>query len=212
MFAKASRGEVSKADAIGRARASKGKDLPERVEKKASSELDSSAKHHAAFMESIRGLSESDQKDVIAQMMGHLGASYKKNKSGDVLSPDASRHLAHRHIKKATLAHMLLKLAVDDDGDDDDASPEDDWLNAKPKSATIEKVGFAAVLLKLAEDDAVKPPKPLPKPKPEHEPLRGQDDPDDKKNEQKAKDSLKGAPPIPDLKNFEWPSSKKPVT
>jgi len=36
MFAKAERGEVSKADAVGRARASKDKDLPEKVEKKAS--------------------------------------------------------------------------------------------------------------------------------------------------------------------------------
>jgi hypothetical protein len=34
MFAKANRGEVSMADAVGRARASKGKHLPERKRKK----------------------------------------------------------------------------------------------------------------------------------------------------------------------------------
>lgn len=37
LFAKAERGEVAKSDALGRARASKGKHLPERVSKRSSS-------------------------------------------------------------------------------------------------------------------------------------------------------------------------------
>lgn len=82
------------------------------------------------------------------------------------------------HVKKATFAAYLLKLA--DDPEVDDESPEDDWLTEKPPGAAP----------KTAED------------KPG---TRGLDGPSDAAAEAKAKSSLKGAPQLP--KDFKWPSA-----